>query len=161
MRIVDVVLDAGDADEHSFRRKACVGEAYETAEAYLRTNVRPVFFCPDAVKLAGEGELGFLVVVKIFYRVSQHIPRCTALGVVVANIRLRQHTAEYRVCVVCLWQKRSARHRHAVDFLRYNLEAASGLVAHRLMVILDIKFAPGQLSRLENHRHLIVSDDAL
>ena len=155
MRVVDVVLDTNDTHQYRFGLELLICEANIPAQLDAPADVYPIFFSPDTVQLSREREAHLLVFVEVAHTLTEHIPRSTRLGSVVADVRIGQHTIEYGVGVARLRQVVSSRHCYAVNLLRNNLEAAGSLAVLRLVYILNLKLlvAARKHTRLKNDGH--------
>ena len=74
MRLVDIIFNARDADENAVFLKAFIGELYIPTELDTPAYVKPIFLCPNTVKVSRERELSLLVVKETFHGLTEHVP---------------------------------------------------------------------------------------
>ena len=143
------------------RVKLLIREVNITAQNNLSAYLQPTLFRPNSVQSSVESELLIFMLIKVFCGFSEHIPACTCLRGVIANISIRQLDAKHCISIARLWRKsRTVRHGYPVYFLRDNLKAFSGLLfscnGFGLVIVFYFKLFAGACkhTRLEDDSHI-------
>ena len=148
MRLVDVLLDANDADVLGHLQELRVGEGNDAAKHQLGRNGIPACSSPPAIENAVKCEPGIFVVVHISDAFLEELPRCASLGLVVTDVGIGQSAAEDGIFVTDGRFEGAIRHDESVNLGRHNLKRSGGVV-----VLADFKFPSCEHSGLEDDSH--------